>query len=67
MAQRKRTILMYSRSRGGKTTLLAELAEQVKLTTGKKTLVYTIDKGGIGPMVPLIELGVIDLIEHLER
>lgn len=63
MAQRKRTILMYARSRGGKTSLLAELAEQVRIQTGKKTLIYTIDKGGIGPMVPLMELGVIDLVE----
>jgi hypothetical protein len=61
---RKRTILMYSRSRGGKTTQLAELAKYVKKTTGLKTLVYSIDKGGIGPMIPLIELGVIDLVEQ---
>lgn len=59
---RKRTILIYSRSRGGKTTLATELAENIYQLTGKKTLVYTIDKGGIGPMVPHIELGVIDLI-----
>jgi hypothetical protein len=61
---RKRTILMYGRSRAGKTQLLAELAEHVKVTTGLKSLVYSIDKGGIGPMVPLIELGVIDLVEQ---
>lgn len=60
---RKRTIMMYSRSRGGKTTLIAELAEHVKTTLGKKTLVYSIDKGGIGPLIPLADIGVIDLIE----
>ena len=59
---RKRTILLYSRSRGGKTTLGAEFAEHVKLTLKKKSLVYTIDKGGIGPMIPHIELGVIDVV-----
>lgn len=64
MAQSKRTILMYSRSRGGKTTLIAELAEKVYATTGKKTLVYSIDKGGTGPLKPLIGLGIIDLIEQ---
>jgi hypothetical protein len=55
---------MYGRSRAGKTQLIAELAEHIKVTTGLKSLVYSIDKGGIGPMVPLIELGVIDLVEQ---
>lgn len=64
MATRRRTILMYARSRGGKTSQLAELSEYVKITTGKKSLVYSIDRGGIGPMVPLIDLGVIDLVEQ---
>lgn len=62
MAQRKLTILMYSRSRGGKTSLGAELAEHLKQTTGKKSLVYSIDKGGIGPMIPHVELGIIDVV-----
>jgi hypothetical protein len=66
MSQRKRTILMYARSRGGKTTLLGELAEYVKLTLGLKTLIYSIDKGGIGPIQPLVDLGVIDLVEQGE-
>lgn len=52
---------MYGRSRAGKTALVAELAEHLKLTTGKKTLVNWIDKGGLGPLVPLIDLGVVDL------
>lgn len=62
--KRKRTILMYGRSRAGKTAQIAELAEHVKVTTGKRSLVYSIDRGGIGPMIPMIELGVIDLIEQ---
>lgn len=61
---RKQTVLLYSRSRGGKTSLIGELAEHIFSTTGKKSLVYSIDKGGIGPLTPLVELGVIDLIEQ---
>lgn len=60
----QRTVLIYGRSRSGKTSLIGELAEHVKKTTGKKTLVYSIDKGGIGPIVPYIKLGVIDLISQ---
>jgi hypothetical protein len=55
---------MYGRSRSGKSSLLAELAEYVKKTTGLKSLIYSIDKGGIGPLVPLIDLGVIDLVQQ---
>lgn len=62
MSQRKRTILLWGRSGSGKTEQLAELAEHVKKTTGKKSLIYTIDKGGVGPLLPLVELGIIDLI-----
>jgi hypothetical protein len=59
---RKRTILIYGRSRAGKTALLGELAQYLKLKTGLKTLVYWIDKGGLGPIMPQIDLGVIDLV-----
>lgn len=55
---------MYSRSRGGKTTLIGELAEHVAKTLGKKTLVYSIDKGGIGPLGPYIDIGLVDLVEQ---
>lgn len=61
---RKRTILMYARSRGGKTTQIGELAKYVYKTLGLKSLVYSIDKGGIGPLVPYIDLGVVDLVEQ---
>lgn len=61
---RRRTILMYARSRGGKTSQIGELAEWIKVTTGKKSLVNSIDRGGIGPIVPLIDLGIIDLVEQ---
>lgn len=59
-----RTILMYSRSRGGKTTLIGELAEYGTLQTGLKSLVYSIDKGGTGPIQPYVKLGVIDLVQQ---
>lgn len=61
---KKRTILMYARSRSGKTTLLGELAEYVYKTTGKKTRIYTADKGGIDPILPYINLGIIEVIEQ---
>jgi hypothetical protein len=61
---RKRTVLMYGRSRAGKTAQLGELAEHVKMTTGLNSLIYSIDKGGTGPLMPLIELGVVTLIEQ---
>ena len=59
---KKRTILLYGRTRSGKSSQIAELAEHVKTTTGKKTLVYSIDAGGIGPLGPVIDLGIVDLV-----
>ena len=63
--KRTRTILMYARSRGGKTSLIGELALHLMETTGKPSLVNSIDKGGIGPIQPLVDLGVIELVEQL--
>lgn len=60
----KRTILLYGRSRSGKTTLISELAEQVYVKHGLLTRVYTADKGGSGPMKPYVDLGLIELIEQ---
>ena len=64
MSDKKRTILMYARSRGGKTTLLGEFAEWQYALTGKPLLVYTMDKGGYGPLIPHAELGVAVVIEQ---
>lgn len=61
---RKRTVLMYSRSRGGKTTQIGELAKHLYKTTGLKSLVYSIDRGGVGPIMPYVNLGIIDLVEQ---
>ena len=66
MSQRRRTILMYGRTRSGKTSQITELADHIKATTGKKSLVYSIDKGGIGPLLPYVDLGVIDLVQQDE-
>lgn len=62
MTDKKRTILLYGRTRSGKSTLIAELAEYLKVTTGKPSLVYSADKGGVGPMRPHINQGIIELV-----
>lgn len=61
---KKRTILMYGRTRSGKTSQIAELAEHVKVTTGKNTLVYSIDAGGTGPLEPVIDLGIVEMVRQ---
>ena len=55
---------MYSRSRGGKTTLIGEFAEHISVNLDKKSLVYSIDKGGNGPIIPHIDLGLIDFVSQ---
>lgn len=61
---KKRTIMIYGRTRSGKTSQVAELAEHGMVTTGKKSLVYTIDAGGVGPLGPVVDLGLVDLIKQ---
>lgn len=61
----KRTILIYARSGSGKTTQLGELAERL-YATGKKSLIYWIDKGSVGPIKPYIDLGIIDVVYQEE-
>lgn len=57
---KKRTILLYGRTRSGKTTQIGELAEHVFKTTGKKTRLYTCDRGGIDTVKPYVDLDVIE-------
>jgi energy-coupling factor transporter ATP-binding protein EcfA2 len=57
------TILLYGRSNSGKSTQIGVMAEHVMKTTGKKTRLYTADKGGVDPIQPYINLGIIDAIE----
>lgn len=63
---KKRTIIIYGRTRSGKTSQLAELAEHGKLTTGKNSLIYSIDAGGVGPLGPVVDLGIVDLVRQEE-
>jgi hypothetical protein len=62
MTNKKRTILVYARTRGGKTTLIGELAEHIYKTTGKITRVYSADNGGVDSIAPYIELGIVEPI-----
>lgn len=57
----KRVILLYGRTRSGKSTQIGEMAEYVQGKMGKKTLVYSVDKGGVGPIRPHVGMGLIDL------
>jgi hypothetical protein len=63
MANRKRTILLYGRSRSGKTCMVGELAEHVKVTEDKLTRLYTSDRGGVDSIRPYIDLGIIQAVE----
>lgn len=63
---RKRTVLLYGRTRGGKSTQLGELAEFIFATTGKKTRIYTADKGGFDPVQPYVDLGIVEIIPQLD-
>lgn len=63
---RKRTILLYGRTRSGKSTQIGELAEYVKKTEGKTTRLYTADRGGIDPIRPYVDLGVIEVVAQGE-
>jgi hypothetical protein len=58
----KTTILLYGRTNAGKTAQIGALAEHVYMTTGKKTRLYTADKGGVNTIQPYITLGIIEPI-----
>ena len=58
------TILLYGRTGSGKTTQLGKLAEQVYMTTKKKTRLYSADSGGFDTIQPYIDLGIIELVER---
>ena len=63
MNKRKRTILIYGRSRAGKTAQVGELAEYVRKTDGKITRLYNADRGGLDTIRPYIDLGLIEVVE----
>jgi hypothetical protein len=43
--------------------MIGELAEHVKVTEGKLTRLYTADRGGVDPIRPYIDLGIIQAVE----
>lgn len=57
-----KSILLYGRTRAGKSSQITEMAEYVKKTEGKLTRVYTADRGGVGPMQAHIDLGLIEVV-----
>ena len=57
------TILLYGRTNSGKSTQIGVLAEDVYKRTGKRTRLYTADKGGYGPVAPYVDLGIIEVVE----
>lgn len=57
------TILLYGRTNSGKSSQIGTLAEHVFKTTGKATRLYTADKGGIDPIAPYVQLGIIEPVE----
>lgn len=59
----KRTILMYGRTNAGKTAQIGELAEYVYKTYGKRTRLYTADRGGVDTIRPYVDLGIIEAVE----
>lgn len=61
---RATTILLYGRTRSGKSTQIGLLAEDIYRRTKKITRLATADRGGVGPIQPYIDLGIIELIEQ---
>lgn len=59
---KKRTILLYGRTNAGKTAQLAELAGHVYKTEGRKTRLYTSDRGGLDTIRPYIDAGIIEVV-----
>lgn len=55
------TILLYARTGAGKTTQIGRLAEEINITTGKKTRLYTADRGGLDTIQPYVNLGIIEV------
>ena len=55
------TILLYGRTGCGKSTQIGKLAEEVFVTTSKKTRLYTADRGGLDSIQPYVNLGVIEV------
>ena len=59
----KTTILLFGPTNSGKTAQIGVLAEHIFRTTGKKTRLYTGDRGGTKTIAPHIKLGIVEPIE----
>jgi hypothetical protein len=59
----KSTILLYGRTNSGKTAQIGVLAEHIYKTLGKRTRLYTADKGGTKTIAPYVKLGLIEVID----
>lgn len=57
-------ILIVGDTGSGKTSQLGLLAEYIKATEGKDTVVFSGDKGGIQPLRPHIELGFVKVVSY---
>ena len=57
----KRKFIIYGRSSSGKTAQIGVLAEHIYKTTGKKTRLYSGDRGGVRTIQPYIDLGIIEV------
>lgn len=57
------TILLYGRTNAGKTAQIGNLAEHVFNTKGKITRLYTADKGGLDPILPYVDVGILEVVE----
>ena len=60
---KRKTILLYGRTRAGKSAQLGDLAKHIKITTGKNTRIYHVDNGGYGVLEPHIAAGFVEVIE----
>lgn len=56
------SILLYARTGAGKTTQLGLLAEDVLTRSGKKTRIYTSDRGGYDTIKPYVDLGIVEIV-----
>jgi hypothetical protein len=57
-----RTIAKYGDTGSGKTTLDGELAKYHYKTSGRRSRLYTSDMGGYQSLLPLVTLGVIEVV-----
>lgn len=57
------TVLLYGRTNSGKSTQIGRMAEMVYQKYGLKTRLYTGDKGGVDPIRPHIDLGLVEVVD----